>query len=187
MALDLTYYSQDMHNKNIDMETPLVYRFLSFTFSGLIFQYLLRIFTLKLTQNRIDLTTMRLAIVTVLPPSTDSLSTYGYALVKHLREQVDMKELILITDRTNETEVQNFEYEGCKLAIKPCWDLKGFFNLFKIGKVLSETQPDGVLLNMQFLKFDGKKNRTGFGIMLPMLCRVKRIPVITLINLILPK
>lgn len=174
-------------NTNVEMELPLVYGYLPLVFTAPKKWHIEKIFESKLTQNKSNLTTMKLAIVTVLPPSSESLWAYGQELVKHLREQIDMKELILITDRTNETEVQNFEYEGCKLAIQPCWDLKGFFNLFKIGRVLSKTKPDGVLLNMQFLKFDDKKNRTGFGIMLPMLCRIKRIPVITLINLILPK
>ncbi|WP_297693608.1 hypothetical protein [uncultured Eudoraea sp.] len=174
-------------NTNVEMELPLVYGYLPLVFTAPKKWHIEKIFESKLTQNKSNLTAMKLAIVTVLPPRTESLSTYGHELVKHLREQVDMKELILITDRTNETEVQNFEYEGCKLAIQPCWDLNGFNNLFKIGRVLSHTRPDGVLLNMQLLKFDTKKNRSGFGLLLPMLCRIKRIPVITLVNLILPQ
>lgn len=169
------------------MELPLVYSYPSFTLSGPVSQLLGRIFAPELTQNKPDLTKMRLAIVTVLPPSNVSLYAYGYELVKHLREQIEMKELILITEKTDENEVQNFEYDGCKLAIQPCWDMKGFFNLFKICRVLCKVQPDGVLLNMQLLNFNGKKNRTGFGLMLPLLCRIKRIQVITLVNLILPK
>lgn len=187
MSFEQVITTTDRHKMNIDMELPLVYSYPSFTLSGPVNQLFERIFASELTQKKPDLATMRLAIVTVLPPSNVSLYTYGYELVKHLREQIDMKELILITEKTDEFEIQNFEYEGCKLAIQPCWNLNGFFNLFRIGRVLSKTQPDGVLLNMQFLKFDGKKNRKGFGIMLPLLCRIKRIPVITLINLILPQ
>ncbi|MGB5236287.1 MAG: glycosyltransferase [Flavobacteriaceae bacterium] len=125
---------------------------------------------------------MKLAIITALPPSKVTLSEYGYHLVKHLRQHTELEELILITDKTDEPKSLTFEEEGCRVTIKECWEFNGYLNLFKIGKALSETKPDGVLLNLQFLKFGDKKIPAALGLMLPLLCRAKRIPVITLLH-----
>ena len=128
---------------------------------------------------------MKLALITALPPSKVTLSEYGYHLVKHFREQPEIDELILITDKTAESKVLDFEGEGCKITVIPCWEFNGYSNLFRIGKVLAKTRPDGVLLNLQFLKFGDKKIPAALGLMLPAFCRIMRIPVITLLHNIL--
>jgi len=128
---------------------------------------------------------MKLALITALPPSKVTLSEYGYHLVKHFREQPEIDELILITDKTAEPKVLDFDGEGCKITVVPCWEFNGYSNLFRIGKALAKTRPDGVLLNLQFLKFGDKKIPAALGMMLPILCRTMRIPVITLLHNIL--
>lgn len=128
---------------------------------------------------------MRLAIVTAYPPSKVTLTEYGYHLVKHFRLQKEVTEIILITDRTEEEKDLSFEEEGCKITVQECWNFNDYTNIFKINKVISETRPDAVLFNLQFLKFGDKKIPAALGLMLPLICKLKGIPTISLLHNIL--
>jgi len=130
---------------------------------------------------------MKLAIVTAYPPSKVTLTEYGYHLVKHFRLQDEVTEIVLLTDVTSEAKDLTFEEEGCKITVKECWKFNDYTNLFKISKVISETKPDGVLFNLQFLKFGDKKVPAALGLMLPMICKWKGIPTISLLHNILEK
>ncbi len=128
---------------------------------------------------------MKLAIVTAYPPSKVTLTEYGYHLVKHFRLQEEVSEIILITDRTQEAKDLEFEGEGCKITVKECWDFNSMKNVFKIYKAISETKPDAVLFNLQFLKFGDKKIPAALGLMLPLMCKLRGIPTISLLHNIL--
>jgi len=128
---------------------------------------------------------MKLAIVTAYPPSKVTLTEYGYHLVKHFRLQEEVSEIILITDTTSEEKDLNFKEEGCKITVKECWNFNDYSNLFKISKVISETKPDAVLFNLQFLKFGDKKVPAAMGLLLPLVCKLKGIPTISLLHNIL--
>ena len=130
---------------------------------------------------------MKLAIVTAYPPSKVTLTEYGYYLVKHFRLQEEVTELILITDRTEEPKDLNFEENGCKITVKECWSFNSYANIFNISKTISQTKPDAVLFNLQFLKFGDKKVPAALGLMLPFICKVKGIPTISLLHNILEK
>mgnify|MGYP003626488010 FL=1 len=128
---------------------------------------------------------MKLAIVTAYPPSKVTLTEYGYYLVKHFRLQEEVTELILITDRTDEPKDLNFEENGCKITVKECWSFNSYSNIFSISKTISQTKPDAVLFNLQFLKFGDKKIPAALGLMLPFICKSKGIPTISLLHNIL--
>ncbi|MGO4921255.1 glycosyltransferase [Maribacter spongiicola] len=128
---------------------------------------------------------MKLAIVTAYPPSKVTLTEYGYYLVKHFRLQEEVTELILITDRTDEPKDLNFEESGCKITVKECWSFNSYSNIFSISKTISQTKPDAVLFNLQFLKFGDKKIPAALGLMLPFICKSKGIPTISLLHNIL--
>ncbi len=128
---------------------------------------------------------MKLAIVTAYPPSKVTLTEYAYYLVKHFRLQNDVSELILITDYTDEPKDLEFEEEGCKITVKESWKFNGYSNLFSINKAISETKPDGVLYNLQFLKFGDKKIPAALGLMSPMVTKYRGIPTISLLHNIL--
>lgn len=128
---------------------------------------------------------MKLAIVTAYPPSKVTLTEYGYHLVKHFRLQEEVTEIVLVTDVTSEAKDLSFEEEGCKITVKECWNFNDYTNLFKISKVISQTKPDAVLFNLQFLKFGDKKIPAALGLILPMICRAKGIPTISLLHNIL--
>ena len=128
---------------------------------------------------------MRLAIVTAYPPSKVTLTEYGYHLVKHFRLQKEVTEIILITDETEGEKDLSFEEEGCIISVRESWNFNDYTNLFKINQAISETKPDAILFNLQFLKFGDKKIPAALGLMLPLICKMKGIPTISLLHNIL--
>jgi glycosyltransferase involved in cell wall biosynthesis len=128
---------------------------------------------------------MRLAIVTAYPPSKVTLTEYGYHLVKHFRLQKEVTEIILITDKTEGEKDLSFNEDGCKITVKECWSFNDYKNIFKINRAISQTKPDAVLFNLQFLKFGDKKIPAALGLMLPLMCKLKGIPTISLLHNIL--
>ncbi|WP_299431919.1 glycosyltransferase [uncultured Maribacter sp.] len=130
---------------------------------------------------------MKLAIVTAYPPSKVTLTEYGYHLVKHFRLQDQVTEIILITDKTKELKDLSFEEKGCKITVKEAWDFNSYSNIFRINKAISETKPDAVLFNLQFLKFGDKKVPAALGLLLPFICKMRGIPTISLLHNILEK
>jgi len=128
---------------------------------------------------------MKLAIITAYPPSKVTLNEYAYHLVKQFRQKEEITELILLTDTTKGSKTLDFVEEGCKITIKECWSFNGYANVFNVTKALNETKPDSVLFNLQFMKFGDKKIPAALGLLLPLVCKIKRIPTIVLLHNIL--
>ncbi|WP_148871020.1 glycosyltransferase [Tenacibaculum adriaticum] len=128
---------------------------------------------------------MKLAIVTAFPPSKVTLNEYGYHLVKQFRLKDRVDEIILITDKTVEDKHLDFEESGCKITVKDCWEFNSYKNIMSIYKTISQSKPDAILFNLQFLKFGDKKVPAALGLMLPKLFKMKGIPTIVLIHNIL--
>ncbi len=128
---------------------------------------------------------MKLAIVTAYPPSKVTLNEYAYHLVKHFRQKAHITELILLCDFTEGSKDIEFEEPGCKITVKECWKFNSYSNIIKVTKAINQTKPDVVLFNLQFMKFGDKKVAAALGLMLPMVCRIKRIPTIVLLHNIL--
>lgn len=130
---------------------------------------------------------MKLAIVTAYPPSKITLTEYAYYLVKSFRQQQDVEELILLTDRTTGEKNIEFEEDGCKITIKECWIFNGYSNLFSVSNAITKTKPDAVLFNLQFMKFGDKKLPAALSLLLPYVCKLKKIPSIVLLHNIMEK
>ncbi|WP_108244313.1 glycosyltransferase [Muricauda brasiliensis] len=128
---------------------------------------------------------MKLAIVTAYPPSKVTLTEYGYHLVKHFRLQDEVSEIVLLTDVTEAPKDLSFEQEGCPITVKECWSFNDLKNLYKVAKAIKQEKPDAVLFNLQFLKFGDKKVPAALGLLLPFVCRMMRIPTISLLHNIL--
>ncbi|MEP3837633.1 MAG: glycosyltransferase [Algibacter sp.] len=128
---------------------------------------------------------MKLAIVTAYPPSKVTLNEYAYHLVKHFRQKDDITELVLLTDTTEEEKDIAFTEAGCKITIKECWSFNSYKNILSVTKAINQTKPDAVLFNLQFMKFGDKKVAAALGLMLPLVCRLKKIPNIVLLHNIL--
>lgn len=128
---------------------------------------------------------MKLAIITAFPPSKVTLSEYGYHLVKHFSKKNKISELILLTDYATGEEDVVFEEQNCKITVKQCWSFNSYFNLLNVNKALRATQPDAVLMNLQFMKFGDKKIPAALGLLIPAMCKLMNIPNIVLLHNIL--
>lgn len=125
---------------------------------------------------------MRLAIVTAYPSSKVTLSEYGYHLVKHFRQQTEITELILLTDQSGTEKDVRFEEAGCSIRVVECWAFNDWRNVWNIQRALSETRPDAVLYNLQFLKFGDKRIPAALGLFTPMISKLRGFPTITLLH-----
>lgn len=128
---------------------------------------------------------MKLAIVTAYPPSKVTLNEYAYHLVKQFRQKEEVTELILLTDKTEGAKDISFTEAGCKITVRECWSFNSYKNIFSVTKAINNTQPDAVLFNLQFMKFGDKKIAAALGLMLPLVCKLKKIPNIVLLHNIL--
>ncbi|CAM1333078.1 glycosyltransferase [Tenacibaculum aestuariivivum] len=128
---------------------------------------------------------MKLAIVTAYPPSKVTLNEYAYHLVKSFRQSKKVTELVLLTDVTPTGKDIHFTEDGCKITIKECWKFNSYTNVIKVTKAISAIKPDAILFNLQFMKFGDKKVAAALGLMLPLVCKIKKIPTIVLLHNIL--
>lgn len=128
---------------------------------------------------------MKLAIVTAYPPSKVTLNEYAYHLVKQFRKHQDVTELILLTDNTETPKDLSFKDDGCAITVKECWTFNSYKNLFTVTKAIKQTQPDAVLFNLQFMKFGDKKVAAALGLLLPLVCKLKKINNVVLLHNIL--
>ncbi|GLB48058.1 glycosyltransferase [Neptunitalea lumnitzerae] len=128
---------------------------------------------------------MKLAVVTAFPPSKVTLNEYAYHLVKSFAQKEEITELILLTDITDEPKELTFSTAGCWVTVKQCWSFNSYKNLFTVTKAINSTKPDAVLFNLQFMKFGDKKIAAALGLLLPLVCKLKKIPNIVLLHNIL--
>ncbi len=128
---------------------------------------------------------MKLAIVTAYPPSKVTLNEYAYHLVKSFRQNKKVTELILLTDVTPAEKDIHFTEDGCKITVKECWKFNSYTNVIKVTKAINVIKPDAILFNLQFMKFGDKKVAAALGLILPLVCKIKKIPTIVLLHNIL--
>ncbi len=128
---------------------------------------------------------MKLAIVTAYPPSKVTLNEYAYHLVKQFRLKEQVTEIILLTDRTEGEKLIDFTQDGCKITVKECWSFNSYTNIISITKALKASKPDGVLFNLQFMKFGDKKVPAALGLCMPLICKILNINSIVLLHNIL--
>ncbi|MBL4605321.1 MAG: glycosyltransferase [Flavobacteriaceae bacterium] len=128
---------------------------------------------------------MKLAIVTAYPPSKVTLNEYAFHLVKEFQQKEILTELILLTDKTDGVRSVPYREGGCLITIKECWSFNSYSNIINVTKAIGQTKPDCVLFNIQFMKFGDKKIPAALSLMLPWICKLKKIPTIVLLHNIL--
>ncbi len=128
---------------------------------------------------------MKLALVTAYPPSKVTLNEYAYHLVKYFRQKSEVSEIILLTDYTNDKKDILFTEDGFKITVKECWKFNSHKNIISITKAINQTKPDAILFNLQFMKFGDKKIAAALGLLVPWICKMKKIPTIALLHNIL--
>lgn len=127
---------------------------------------------------------MRLAIVTTYPPGKGSLNEYAYHFVRFLRQKEDVREVILLVDELPPGQSYILEQRPglAPLRIVPCWGFDANDNALRIWRVVQQTKPDGVLFNIQFASFGGKKIPATLGLLAPALVRRAGYPTIVLLH-----
>jgi glycosyltransferase involved in cell wall biosynthesis len=110
---------------------------------------------------------LKVALVSTHPPGKGTLNEYGFYLLKHLRQNPNIKEVILIADDLPNGESYNFDIDGCPIQVYSVWSFNGWMNLWNIIKTIRQTKPDIVLFNIQFLSFGDKKIPAALGLLVP--------------------
>jgi glycosyltransferase involved in cell wall biosynthesis len=121
---------------------------------------------------------LRIGVVSAFPPGRNSLSEFGFHLVRHLATQPEVSEVLLYADITD---------QGDPLAIDgvtamPCWTFNSAMNSLRILRKVAQSKPDVVLLNLQFATFGDRKIAGALGLLLPALLRMRRIPTLVVLH-----
>lgn len=128
---------------------------------------------------------MKLAIVTAYPPSKVTLNEYAFHLVKNFRKKEEITEIVLLTDKTEGEKNLSFIEDGCKITIKECWKFNSYRTVLRVSAAIKNIQPDVVMFNLQFMKFGDKKIVATLGLLLPLICKLRKIPAVVLLHNIL--
>jgi len=128
---------------------------------------------------------LKVALVTTYPPGKGTLNEYGYYLLKHLRQNENIRQVVLITDELPENEYYNLDEVGCPVDVQIAWKFNGWLNLFNIIKAVRKSKPDVVLFNIQFLSFGDSKVQAAVGLLAPFFIKMTGIPCIVLLHNIL--
>lgn len=125
---------------------------------------------------------MKLAIVSPYPPSKGTLNEYAFHLVKQFQNKRQLEEIIILTDKIEETYPKEVNDGPVPVKIIPCWDFNAFSTAFMLVKVMKQHKVDCVLFNIQFLSFGDKKVPAAIGLLGPLWSRLNKIPAVTLLH-----
>lgn len=128
---------------------------------------------------------LKVALVSTHPPGKGTLNEYGFYLLKHLRENPTIKEVVLIADQLPAGQTYDVDQQGCPLTIKSVWSFNSWLNLWNILKTVRTTQPDVVLFNIQFLSFGDSKIPAALGLLAPFFVKKMGYPSVVLLHNIL--
>lgn len=128
---------------------------------------------------------LKVALVSTHPPGKGTLNEYGFYLLKHIRQNPNIKEVILIADDLPNGESYNFDKDGCPIQVHTVWKFNGWMNLWNILKTIRQTKPDIVLFNIQFLSFGDQKIPAALGLLVPFFLKVTGKKSVVLLHNIL--
>lgn len=121
--------------------------------------------------------TVRLGVVTALPPSTASLTEYGHHLVRHLATKPEVSELVVLADDRDGLPADR---EG--VTVVPAWRFDSLTTPFRLWRAVGRTRPDVVLFNMHFTSFGTRRIAAALGLMTPALLRLRGVRTIVLLH-----
>jgi len=125
---------------------------------------------------------IKIAIVSPYPPSKGTLNEYAFHLVKQLKLKRDVEEIIILTDKIEESYPEVESAQHCKVTIKPVWSFNSIMNIFDIAKAVKACKADVVLYNIQFLSFGDKKIQAAIGLLTPFITRILKVPSVVLLH-----
>ncbi|WP_222706084.1 glycosyltransferase [Homoserinibacter sp. GY 40078] len=117
-------------------------------------------------------------MVSAFPPGRNSLSEYGYHLVRHLANLDEVDEVIVYCDITDAGAPDPMD----KVEVHPCWRLNSMGNARSIPREIARTAPDAVVLNLQFASFGDKRAPGALGLLVPALLRLRKVPTVLILH-----
>lgn len=112
---------------------------------------------------------MKIALVSVFPPSMGSLNEYGYHLALGLAENPKVTEIIVIAD-TLDAPMPELDL-GSKISVQRVWSFNSVFAGSKILKALKENDVVGAVFNVQTASFGDKEIPAALGLLTPFVAR----------------
>lgn len=125
---------------------------------------------------------MKIALVSPYPPSKVTLTEYAYYLVKHMNDNEDISEIVVITDHLENDETYILEDGLSKVKIEAAWSFNSWMNPISIQKAIKKHQPDIVFYNIQFLSFGDNKIAATLGLLSPLYSKIKGTPSAVLLH-----
>ncbi len=121
---------------------------------------------------------LRVAVVTAFPPGRNSLNEFGFHLVRHLANEPEVEEVVLLADLTEAGPPAPM----AKVRIVPCWTFNGVGNGVRIARAVRAARADAVLLNLQFATFGDRRVPGALGLLLPFVLRLMRVPSVVILH-----
>jgi glycosyltransferase involved in cell wall biosynthesis len=120
---------------------------------------------------------LRVALVSPHPPSRVTLNEYGYHLLRALVGRDEIAEVVLLHD-----DIDGQLTVPDKVTTRAAWRFNSLANPFRLLRELRRTKPDVAMINLQFASFGDSKVAAGMGLLTPILCRMFRIPTVTILH-----
>jgi len=125
---------------------------------------------------------MKIVIVSAFPPSKVTLNEYAYHLVKNMIDNPKVSEIIIYSDVSLSADQLEAMGISHKVTVKNIWSFNNPLNCFKILRQIKKDKPDGVLYNLQFMKFGDNKISAAMGLLSPMLSKIIGVPTVSLLH-----
>ncbi|MEV8272373.1 glycosyltransferase [Microbacterium sp. NPDC077184] len=117
-----------------------------------------------------------IAVVTALSPSPTTLAEYGLHLLAALGRKRGIRVVALVED----LQVYYPSIKG--VEIHRTWRFGSIGNPWRIARAVRAAGADAVIINAHFTSFGSSKVSAALGLLTPLLLRVLRVPVITLMH-----
>ncbi|MGZ0177288.1 MAG: glycosyltransferase [Acidimicrobiales bacterium] len=118
---------------------------------------------------------LRIGVVTALPPSKSSLTEYGEHLVNSLSAVDEVDEVIVFAEDSNGTPTSKDD-----VTIIAAWTFDSLLNIVRLIRAARTQRPDVVLFNLHFTSFGTRKVACGLGLCAPMVLRLFGTPTVVL-------
>ena len=112
-----------------------------------------------------------IALVTALPPGTQSLNEYGLHLVRGFAARPDVARITVLADQVADPLLPELDL-GPKVTVQRVWRLNGLASQFELLRAIHHAGADLVLFNVQMASFGDREIPAATGLLLPLVARL---------------
>jgi glycosyltransferase involved in cell wall biosynthesis len=120
---------------------------------------------------------VRMAVVTAVPPSTSTLTEYGHHLVEQFAAKPEIDQLIVFAD-----DSAGLPDDADGITYRAAWTFGSITTPLRILRQIRRDRPDVVFFNTHFTSFGGGKVSAALGLMTPALVRLTRAKSVVLLH-----